>query len=102
MSVMDDRHDYPHKRFKMFKLFLKKHHPRLHQLYFVPAWVLGGVAAIWLGVMFSAPESAMSALPFLLIFTVLVIVNGITCQYIGVARLLDSGLLDDIDLENLE
>lgn len=101
MSVMDDRNDYPHKRFKMFKLFLKKHHPKLHQLYFVPAWVTAGFAAIWLALMFSVPEFAMSLLPVLISLAVVMTVNGLICQYIGVSRLLDSGLIDDIDPEHM-
>ena len=101
MSVMDDRYDYPHKRFKMFKLFLKKHHPHLHLLYFVPAYVTAGLAVIWMALMLSVPEFAMSFFPLLVVLAVVVIINGLTCQYIGVSRLLDSGLIDDIDPEHM-
>ena len=101
MQVMDDRYDYPHKRFRMFKLFLKKNYPNLHQLYFVPAWIAAGFTVIWFTFLLTLPEVAMAILPYFVAYVVLMLINALICQYIGVSRLLDSGLIDKIDPENI-
>jgi len=102
MGSLNDRYEVPNTRFKLFRLFLKKNHPTLHRLYFVPVLSTGAILLIWGIFLMLGIEIAMTVAIPMFIFFLAVAINSLVCQFIGVSKLLDSGQIGELDPEDFE
>jgi hypothetical protein len=100
MARMNKRYADTSANWQLLKLFLKKNHPTVYKVMYIPMIFLAGVLVFWLALLIIGNLLAVYLIVPVTVALVGATLNLLICQYIGVSHLLEEENLNPSDWQN--